>query len=106
MDVLIYSEIDTIVNNSNLIAKYNQVNDGPSAYEILTSKLQHAATNTAANAKTTKAGGNPEERTFEKIADNTVVKSMMRTAANSIVRSLLGSLGLVGRSISSSKSWF
>jgi len=31
---------------------------------------------------------------------------MMRTAGTTIVRSLLGSLGLGGRSKSSSKSWF
>jgi len=42
------------------------------------------------------------------VANNTIVKSMVRTAGNTIVRSLLGALGMGGRSRSSSKSksWF
>jgi hypothetical protein len=47
----------------------------------------------------------PEESTLEKVANNTIVKSMMRQAGNTIVRSLLGSLGLGGKS-KSTKSWF
>jgi hypothetical protein len=47
-----------------------------------------------------------EKFTFETIADNTVVKSMIRTAGNTIVLSLLGALGLGGRTTSrKSKSW-
>lgn len=109
MDVLSDAEISDLVNRSKLVAKYNQVTDSNSAYEMLTAKLQEAAasgqaqaTATAQSQKSTK----PEENTFEKIANNTIVKSMMRTAGTTIVRSLLGSLGLGGRSKSSSKSWF
>ena len=108
MDILTNAEIDNIVSQSKLVAKYNQVIDSDSAYEMLTAKLKEAAANNptpadAATKKTTK----PEENAFEKVANNTIVKSMMRTAGNTIVRSLLGSLGLGGRSRStSSKSWF
>ena len=104
MDVLTETEIDTIVNQSKLAVKYNQLIDSNSAYEMLTAKLQEAAVNppAAANQKASK----PEESTFEKVANNTIVKSMMRQAGNTIVRSLLGSLGLGGRSKSSTKSWF
>lgn len=102
MDVLTEAEIDNIVNHSKLAAKYNQVIDSASAYEMLTAKLQEAAANTGASSKTTKT----EESVLEKVANNTIVKSMMRTAGTTIVRSLLGSLGLGGRSRSSSKSWF
>ena len=43
----------------------------------------------------------------ETIANNTIVKSMVRTAGNTIVRSLLGALGLGGGSSRSKKSsWF
>ena len=106
MDVLTEAEIDTIVNNSKLVAKYNQVIDSTSAYEMLTAKLQQAANNTATAGTSAKTTSKPPESTFEKIADNTIVKSMMRTAGTTIVRSLLGSLGLGGRTNSSSKSWF
>ncbi len=95
MDVLTGAEIDTINVQSKLVAKYNQTIDSESAYEILTAKLQEAADKGQPdNTKTNK----PEKSTIEKIADNTIVKSMLRTAGNTIMRSLLGSLGLGGRS--------
>jgi DNA helicase HerA-like ATPase len=96
MDVLTDAEINTIVGKSKLVAKYNQVIDSQSAYEILTVKLQDAA-----NKGTVTASGKPAKEApsaLEEIANNTVVKSMMRTAGNMVVRSLLGSLGLGGRS--------
>jgi DNA helicase HerA-like ATPase len=103
MDVLTQSEIDSIVEHSKLAAKYNQTIDPDSAYEMLTAKLQEAAANpVAAPGKPAK----PEESTFEKVVNNTVVKSMMRTAGTTIVRSLLGSLGLGGRSRKSTTGWF
>ena len=108
MDVLTQQEIDSINSRSKLVAKYNQLIDSESAYEILTAKLQEAAENSAKAAE--KPSSKKEEpSTFEKIVDNSVVKSMARTAGNTIVRSLLGALGLGGRS-SSTKSkntkWF
>lgn len=103
MDVLTDTEISTLASNSKLTAKYNQVIDSDSAYEILTAKLNEAAANPPA-APVGKAA-KPEESTLEKVANNTIVKSMMRQAGNTIVRSLLGSLGLGGKS-KSAKSWF
>ena len=104
MDVLTAAEIDTIIGKSKLAAKYNQVTDSESAYEILTAKLQEAA------EKSTVATAEKEQKeepsAIEKFADNTVVKSMLRTAGNTIVRSLLGSLGLGGKSRSKSTKWF
>jgi DNA helicase HerA-like ATPase len=108
MDVLQQNEIDAINSKSKLVAKYNQTTDSQSAYEILTAKLQEAA-DKGETANDNKKGSQKEEpSTLEKIADNSIVKSMVRTAGNTIVRSLLGSLGLGGRSRSSgkSKSWF
>jgi DNA helicase HerA-like ATPase len=107
MDVLTDGEIDNIVSKSKLTAKYNQVVDSQSAYEMLTAKLEQAADNSTAVAANNKKAGKPEESTFEKIANNTVVKSMLRTAGTTIVRSLLGSLGVGGRSGSKKgSSWF
>ncbi len=107
MDVLTDAEIDSIVGKSKLAAKYNQVIDSDSAYEILTAKLEEAAELTAATAAP-KAGKAPKEEpsTFEKVANNTIVKSMVRTAGTTIVRSLLGALGLGGRSRKKTTKWF
>jgi len=108
MDVLTDAEIDTLTSKSKLVAKYNQVIDSESAYEILTAKLQDAANKNQDQGGGGKGQKEPES-TFEKVANNSIVKSMVRTAGNTIVRSLLGALGLGGRSSSSkskSKSWF
>jgi uncharacterized protein len=103
MDVLTENDIDNIVSHSKLAAKYNQVIDSQSACEMLTAKLEEAAAKPVAQTEKT---AKPEESTLEKVVNNTVVKSIMRTAGNTIVRSLLGSLGLGGRTRKSTKSWF
>jgi DNA helicase HerA-like ATPase len=97
MDVLTDREIDNIVGKSKLTSKYGEVIDRYSAYEMLTEKLQAAAKKTpevaVKNEKTTKR----EETTLEKVANSSVTKSLLRTAGNILVRSLLGVLGLGGR---------
>lgn len=107
MDILTDDEINSIVSRSKLVAKYNQVIDSQSAYEILTAKLEEAAEN-AKQAGEEKGGKTSKEEpsTFEKVANNTIVKSMVRTAGNTIVRSLLGALGLGGRSSRKKTGWF
>jgi hypothetical protein len=108
MDVLTQDEIGRLNSSSKLVAKYGEDIDRESAFEILTAKLEQAAANPPAGE--VKRGGKTapaEQSTLEKMAENTVVKSMMRTAGNTIVRSLLGALGLGGRSTRSKKSsWF
>ncbi len=103
MDVLSETEILNILNQSKLVSKYNQTVDSESAYEILTEKLKEAAEN---SVQETRKNPKPEPSTFEKITSNTVVKSMARTAGNTIVRSLLGALGLGGRTSRKKTSWF
>jgi len=105
MDVLTDAEIDTIVGKSKIAPKYNQVIDSQSAYEILTAKLEEAAENNQQAAQN-KSGQKGEESTFEKVLNNTIVKSMVRTAGTTIVRSLLGALGLGGRSSKNVTKWF
>ncbi|HET6993663.1 MAG TPA: helicase HerA-like domain-containing protein, partial [Chitinophagaceae bacterium] len=96
MDVLTDAEIDAIIAKSKIAAKYNQVIDNQSAYEILTDKLNEAAQKTQEIKKQQEEDrpGKKEKGFF----DDPVVKSMTRTAGNTIVRSLLGALGLGGRS--------
>ncbi len=98
MDVLTEAEIDALTAKSKLAAKYNKVIDSESAYEILTAKLaaaQEASVSEEAERSTTKAT-KKEDNFF----DNPVVKQVGRTAAAIITRSLLGALGLGGRSSS------
>lgn len=98
MDILTENEISAIVSRSKLASKYNQVIDSESAYEILTAKLEAAEqAGPVAAAEPAARPKKEEASTLEKIAGNTVVKSMLRTAGNGIVRSLLGALGLGGR---------
>jgi uncharacterized protein len=105
MDVLTDAEVDTITAKSKLVAKYNQAVDSESAYEILTAKLEAASQQEEEEKEEA-----PEKKSTAKekgILDNPVVKSMARTAGNTIVRSLLGALGLGGRTTSrKKKSWF
>jgi nicotinamidase-related amidase len=107
MDVLADTEIDEIVGKSKLAAKYNNEVDSESAYEILNAKLEEAAEKTAqAEEETETTKGNGRAKKEESFLDNPIVKSVGRTAATMITRSLLGALGLGGRSRSKSKSWF
>ncbi|HEY6504078.1 MAG TPA: helicase HerA-like domain-containing protein [Chitinophagaceae bacterium] len=103
MDILTDAEIDSLVSRSKIAAKYNQVIDSQSAYEILTEKLNEAADRAEEvkkqqqeekEAKKTKTTTKKEKGFF----DDPTVKSMTRTAGNTIVRSLLGALGLGGKS--------
>ena len=96
MDILTDDEINSLVNKSKVAAKYNKVVDSESAYEILNAKLKEAA-----DKKEDVKQDNEEKRTTkheESFLDNPMVKQVGRTAASIITRSLLGVLGLGGRS--------
>jgi DNA helicase HerA-like ATPase len=99
MDILSEVEIDNIVSKSKLTAKYNTIVDSDSAYEILNAKLKEAEERTQQmkeEEKKQKETAKPAKK--EKgFFDDPVVKSMTRTAGNTIVRGLLGALGLGGR---------
>jgi len=114
MDVLTESEIDAIVAKSKIAPKYNQVIDSQSAYEILTGKLNDAEAKSQQEKQQQDAQkewqkqqkDQEKEQQRQKIStakekgfmDDPIVKSMTRTAGNTIVRNLLGVLGLGGRS--------
>jgi len=109
MDVLTDQEIEQIVSASGLAAKYNNEIDSNSAYEILNEKLKIAGEQAEAVKTTSKQAGKPEPSTLEKVANNSVVKSMLRTTGNILVRSVLGVLGLGGttrKRSANTKSWF
>lgn len=103
MDILTQQEIDQLVNRSGLTNKYNRIVDTKSAHEILTEKME-AAKQMEPEIKTRRQ--EDEKSVIEQLGENTVVKSMLRTAGNMIVRSLLGSMGVSTTTRRKQKSWF
>jgi len=106
MDVLTAGEISDIVAKSKLRNKYDKEVDSESAYEILNSKLDEAAERTAEAEQKRPVGrpAKPEKSTVEMVLENSVTRQIGRTAASIITRTLLGALGLGGRSRKKSTS--
>ena len=108
MDILTDDEINSLVSKSKIAAKYNQNFDSESAYEILNAKLAQAAhknEEVIAEQQETKVNKN-EKSTLEQILSSPITKQVGRTAAQIITRSLLGALGLGGKSTKKTGSWF
>src|SRR5690606_23960539 len=103
MDVLTDAELNSIADSSRIAKFYNETIDSNSAYEILTQKLEAAANQKALQAEQKEtAKAQKQEKGF---FDNPIVKSVARTAGNTIIRSLLGAIGVSGGS-RKKKSWF
>ncbi len=98
MDILNETEISTIVSNSKLVKKYNEIIDSKSAYEILTEKLNAAAEKETEQKQEEQEAKQEKKSTAKEkgFLDNPVVKQAGRTAASVITRTLLGVLGLGG----------
>ncbi len=106
MDVLTPTEIDHLIDRSDLARKYNQVIDRESAYEILTEKIQEAQGAEVENEKP-KARGKEEKSVIESVMDNPLARQVGRTVARELTRGLLGVLGLGGSSTRRRKTgWF
>ncbi len=102
MDVLTSTEIKDIISKSDICEKYEQTENKESAYEILTKKVEDfaKAEEKEVKKKTTKKSTRAKKEdksVFEEVLENPVTKSVMRNTANTIVRSLLGSIGLSTR---------
>jgi DNA helicase HerA-like ATPase len=113
MDVLNEEEVDTLTAKSKLVKKYAETIDSESAHEIITAKLEEAAAKTkAAEEAEEQAKEEAKEenkrpaKKEEGFFDNPTVKQVGRTAATIITRSLLGALGLGGRSSKKKTGWF
>ena len=108
MDILTPVEIDTIIGNSALARKYNQVVDRDSAYEILRDKI--AAAHSAQPSETTNEtkAEKEEPSVFETIAKDPLARQIGRTVARELTRGLLGVLGLGGSRTTTRKKtgWF
>lgn len=92
MDVLSSAEIESIVNNSELVTFYNEVINRESAYEILTGVLNEAQGQE--QEIETDEPKRKEKSTFEKIMGSTVTRQVGRTVARELTRGLLGVLGV------------
>jgi DNA helicase HerA-like ATPase len=107
MDVLTEEELNQLVASSKLVKKYNQEIDSESAYEMLTAKLEEAAEKSKEEEPAKKSGRQKEEKgLLESIVTSSAARQAGRTAASIITRSLLGALGLGGRSKKKGTSWF
>jgi hypothetical protein len=99
MDILTAGEITDIVAKSKIKKKYDQEIDSRSAYEILNSKLDEAAERTTATEEKRSVGRPAKEKSaVEEVLESPITRQIGRTAASIITRSLLGALGLGGRS--------
>lgn len=104
--VLTPDEIQQTVANSTIAAKYNEVIDSQSAYEILNAKIkaaEEAEEEEKEEDKPEKKSKKEEKSTLEKISDNTMVRQVGRTVFKEVARGLLGVLGLGGKG---KKGWF
>ena len=93
MDVLTSGEIDSLVNNSRLVRKYNEVIDRESAYEILTKKLEDAFGEAEATPEAPKKA---EKGILQTVLDSSITKQVGRSLAREITRGILGVLGIGG----------
>lgn len=100
MDVLTSSEIGELVENSELVKKYNQEINRESAYEILTDKIKIAQQEDNQeklkqfNRSSQKEKSRGRKSTLETISKNTMVRQLGRTVLREVTRGLLGALGI------------
>lgn len=108
MDVLTPEELESKISTSILIAKYNQVIDRESAYEILTKKIELAKefelqvpdsgpTGTQQQRTTTRTSTRKEKSTLDKVVNSSLSRQVGRTLVREIARGILGVLGVGGR---------
>ncbi len=113
MDVLTKSEINAVLDASDIIEKYNEEIDRESAYEVLKGKIEEAQKEenqaelekerAKAEKSTTGSSRSSSRRqsTFQKVA-----KQVGRTATRELTRGLLGALGIKTTRRRSSRRWF
>ena len=99
MDILTSSEINRLVEHSELVDKYNSEINRESAYEILTCKIKiaHQIENQEKLNEGKKKSQNPPSRSksvVESISENTMVRQLGRTVLRELTRGLLGALGI------------
>ena len=82
MDILSDSEINSIVSNSELVSKYDQIVDRQSANEILSQQLEQQKNVEQTTQKTTSSRSVPQEKSW---TDNKMVRDVSRTATRKLI---------------------
>lgn len=92
MNVLDETEVEELTSRSALVKKYAEKLDRESAYEMLIQRMEHAAENPSADAKTKSVKEEPGmfEQVMKSSAGRTFANTIMREGA----KALLGMLGL------------
>jgi DNA helicase HerA-like ATPase len=100
MDVLTKDEINTIISGSAIRRKYEEHINRESAYEILSGKIEEAHSEETQKKLKEQQEDLPTERksneksTFEQVLSSPVAKQIGRTVASTLVRGLMGVLGV------------
>ena len=95
MDVLNDSEVEELTRRSALVAKYEQALNKDSAYEMLTSRMEQAAQNTAPTQKARPVKEEPGM--FESVMKSRAGRTFTTTLAREGAKFVLGMFGLGGR---------
>lgn len=108
MDILTSAEIDEVVNNSKLAAKYNEAINRESALEILNKKLEEhkQEQEKEAEEKTDAKPQKQEKSTVEKVLTSTTARQVGRTVAREVTRGILGVLGIGATRRKKKSNWF
>lgn len=96
MDVLTPTEIEDLVNASDLAQKYNAEIDKESAYEILTKRMEQAvaAEQEVEQAKSTGRQPKEEPGVFERVLESRAGRTFTTTLAREGAKFVLGMFGL------------
>lgn len=106
MDVLTQSEIDSILNRSRILRKYNEAMDRKSAYEILKEKIELAQEEERRKeleeqqekaARSSRRGSRKAESVVDQFLGSSVGRQIGRTVARELTRGLLSVLGVSNR---------
>lgn len=93
MGPLQQSEIEHLVNNSILVARYANSVDRDSAYELLNQKLKTVKKEQKDLDKAAKKHGTISESTITAISKNTMVRQMGRTVMREVTRAIMNAIG-------------
>ncbi|ANF50839.1 ATPase [Chryseobacterium glaciei] len=91
MDVLSDSEVSDLVNNSSLVAKYQEDINKESAYEMLTSRMEQATQNSAPTQKSRPVKEEPGM--FEQIMKSRAVNTFFSTLLREGAKAVFGKIG-------------
>lgn len=112
MGVLTEREINEIVRQSSLVAKYEKDIDRESAHELLSKKMEDAFDEDRQDAlkkvrkKEKEAWKEDEKSVFEQVAESPLARELGRTVMREATRALLGVLGVSSTKRRKSKGWF